>query len=717
LKNSSSILYFCLVWQRKIYIFCHLFLSLSLFSLHFSLQLFAQEKDPPSQENSNYTELTVYGANQIAPLKDVPSSVIVIDTKSAAESGHYHLDSYLESTPNVTASGGSNRSRFFQIRGIGEVEQYEGAPNPSVGVFIDDFDLSSLGGVGALFDIESVEILRGPQVTRYGSNALAGAMQLRSREATKDYTALIQSSLGNDDMYETGFAVGGPINQELLFRVSAHNRKQDGFRENKFLNRDDTNGRDETTSRLKLAWIPSSDLRIDLGALFSDFDNGYDAFAIDNGYKTQSDKPGDDVQRTAGLTFKVTSELDQVELVSISSYLDLSQNYSFDGDWGNNQFWSPYDPYDYFSSSNRKREVWSQELRATSNNLNYKHGRDKQWMGGVFASILDEDTVTQEEADTLVYDSLSSDYHAKTAAMFGSYEAPLGYDSALTLSFRAERRLMRYLDDRPTNFNPGDTMLGGGAVLSHDLNQNLRSYLGLTRGFKGGGVNPGLSIPEGEKTYDPEYLWNLEGGLKGASDDGSLSATLALFYMKRKDAQAQISYQDDPSDPLAFTYLTDNATSGEAIGGEFDTVITPFEKLSFTTHAGLLLTEYTSLDDSQTLLEDRDFSNAPRWQYDLGVKYSYSNRSTFIISTSGSDKFYFSDGDSQQSSRAFLLNASNHINLGKKWRLSLWGRNILDERYETRGFYFGNEPPDFIPKRYVQLGDRRTFGITLNKSF
>lgn len=83
-------------------------------------------------------------------------------------------------TPNFTWAGGSAAPRFFQIRGIGELEQYEGAPNPSVGLVFDDLDLSGLGLPMTLFDVEQVEVLRGPQATRFGANGLAGAISLRS---------------------------------------------------------------------------------------------------------------------------------------------------------------------------------------------------------------------------------------------------------------------------------------------------------------------------------------------------------------------------------------------------------------------------------------------------------------------------------------------------------------------------------------------------------
>jgi len=116
-------------------------------------------------------------------LERAPMSVTVLDDRTLAAPGAEHFGDVLGSVPNFNWAGGTSRPRYFQIRGIGELEQYEGAPNPSVGFLIDDVDFSGVAMPAGLFDAERVEVLRGPQGTAYGANAIAGLVSLRTREA------------------------------------------------------------------------------------------------------------------------------------------------------------------------------------------------------------------------------------------------------------------------------------------------------------------------------------------------------------------------------------------------------------------------------------------------------------------------------------------------------------------------------------------------------
>ena len=104
----------------------------------------------------------------------------MLDESTIQTAAIQHFEELAELVPNLNWSGEGSRARYFQIRGSGELEQYEGAPNASVGFIIDDIDFSALGGIATTFDTERVEVLRGPQGTRYGANALAGLIYVQT---------------------------------------------------------------------------------------------------------------------------------------------------------------------------------------------------------------------------------------------------------------------------------------------------------------------------------------------------------------------------------------------------------------------------------------------------------------------------------------------------------------------------------------------------------
>ena len=127
------------------------------------------------------------------------------------DAGQQHFEDVLGLVPNLNWAGGTSRPRYFQIRGIGEREQYEGAPNPSVGFLIDDIDFSGLGMPATLFDLKQIEVLRGPQGTQYGANALAGLIVVRSNEPERDAGYSLEASGGDYGTGSLGFTATGPM--------------------------------------------------------------------------------------------------------------------------------------------------------------------------------------------------------------------------------------------------------------------------------------------------------------------------------------------------------------------------------------------------------------------------------------------------------------------------------------------------------------------------
>ncbi|MBN1239324.1 MAG: TonB-dependent receptor plug domain-containing protein, partial [Gammaproteobacteria bacterium] len=414
-----------------------------------------------AQSDAVLEEIVVTAQFREADAQALPTSVSVLDSAVLESATLQHFEEVTLLVPNLNWSGEGSRARYFQLRGIGELEQYEGAPNPSVGFLIDDIDFSALGGVATLFDVDRVEVLRGPQGTRYGANALGGLIYMRSAEPTEQLSADFELTGGSDDTRAVGAAVGGPLGENSGYRVSVHQYESNGFRDNVFLGRDDTYGRDELTTRAKLVFAPSDRLDIEATALYLDMDNGYDAWAVDNGFDVYSDNPGQDAQRSVAGSVRLTADLDRFDVVSITGVNDTDATFSFDADWGNDEYWAPY-VYDYFATNERERRTYNQEVRLLSEPGAIANGRG-DWLAGVYVLDLDEsnDRLTTGVYDDGVFctpctlnDPGQTQYDATNFALFGQLDFALTERADLTAGLRWERRVADYSDTFGNRFEP-----------------------------------------------------------------------------------------------------------------------------------------------------------------------------------------------------------------------------------------------------------------------
>jgi iron complex outermembrane receptor protein len=656
-------------------------------------------------------EVVVTASLRGSRLADLPASATILGAKTLALAGVQHFEDVLGLVPNLNWSAGTSRPRYFQLRGIGELEQYQGAPNASVGFLIDDIDFSGIGMPAILFDTAQVEVLRGPQGTAYGANALAGLVSVHTMNPSRDRVLRIEASAGDYDTRALGGVIGGPVGTgDAAWRLAAQRYRSSGFRRNVTLGRDDTNGYDESTFRAKLHVTPGHALAADFTALYVDLDNGFDAFSVDNSRVTHSDKPGRDAQRSAGAAARfVWSGNAGFELRSITAFADSRIRYSFDGDWG-------ADPaYDFTSRFARSRRSLSQELRATSR-AGTSGGARPDWIAGLYVLDARENNDQLDLFDGAVLRALTARYRATSSALFGEADWHPGSRETLSLGLRGEHRAARYRDTDGSAFAPGESMLGGHVAYERETAGGRRAYVTLARGYKAGGFNIGALVPENRRNFSAEYLWNLEAGLKGALAGGRGEFQVAVFHMRRQSQQVQTSFQVDPGDPLSFIYVTDNAARGVNDGVEGSLRWRADERWQLGGTLGLLDTRYVGYRFGDRNLDGRAQAHAPRYEYSLFAQYRHPGGFAARVDVQGVAAFFFDASHDQRSQPFRLVNfKAGYERL--RWSAYLWVRNLFDADYAMRGFYFGNEPPDFPLRLYVQAGDPRQVGATVGYSF
>ncbi len=682
--------------------------------LFFSLLLWSINSYAFDNKNKRGNVITVTADFRQQQENRYAGSVILFTEDEIQQLSEQHFEELINWVPNLNFAGGTSRPRYFQIRGIGERSQYQGAPNPSVGFIIDDIDFSGIGGIATTFDTTQIEVLRGPQGSRYGANALAGLIYIKTADPTAEFTGKAQFTVAEDNTASIGVAAGGGLTDQLSFRASIQQYNSDGFRKNLFLNRSDTNKKDEFSSRLKLHWTPAENWNINSTFMKIKLANGYDAWAVDNSLFTQSDKPGRDEQDTQGASVKINWDGHaKYQLTSISSYAQSDILFSFDGDWGNPLFWGVNGPYDFTSRTNRKRQTLSEEIRFSSKENGKLFSAKADWVGGFYFLELTEENNILDLFNGDVYNKLNSDYRARNSALFADINYHFSALTTLSYGLRIEHRQADYRDSNGQNLSPAETMNGGHLTLEHLHQNGIFSYVTLSKGYKAGGFNIGTNIPQSRLQFNSESLWNLETGFKASFFENKLISSLSVFFMKRQNQQVETSFQDNPNDPLSFTFFTDNAAKGTNKGVELAAEYQLNHNWSVVTNIGMLFTRFDAYQVGGRDLSGRQQAHAPKYNYAAALKYQNNLGLFGLISLSGKDRFYYSDSHDKQSKSYNLVN----LKLGyeqKNWRFFLWGKNILDKKYSVRGFFFANEPPTWIEKLYTRQGNPRQWGMSIN---
>jgi len=669
-------------------------------------------------------------------LQKTTASVTVFTANVIRESGADHFQSLINQIPNLNWAGGTSRPRYFQIRGIGERSHYfgEGPPNFSVGFVMDDMDLSGLGMVGLLYDLDQIEVFKGPQSSAYGPNAMAGLISMRSTNPTDQFEMKSSTSFGSDNHYGVTTAMNVRFMKNMNMRLTGVYKYSDGFRENVSQNITDSNKREEAFSRMKLSYDPIDRLSILATIIYTELDNGYDVWAPDNNtdFKTYSNDKGEDSQRTYGYSLRAQFEASEnLNITSITSFTETDLIHAYDGDWADSAYWHAthdFDPvvegwaYEFYDKNERNRANLTQEIRLSMGSI---------IMGGYFKHLIEQDEAMGYLFGGVATDAISH-YDFQAIAGYAQYGLDLTSSLKLKANIRFENNSIKYegksqgLNDYwekielpLIHFNIDHSMLGYRASL-HYLKDKFTSYYGsICQGYKSGGVNQQPYLNDVSRPYEPEFIQNFEIGLKHATD--IYRTQLSAFYSLRKDQQVSLSNQQAEGDPNSFLFYTANAGSGSIQGFEWETNYQILSRISLNTSLGYLDTwidkfTYQENAEMDEYGGDREAAMSPNFTGSFGVHFKNISGFFGLVQMSFKDEYYFSDNHNQKSKPYILLN----INIGKsfgKAKVKLWIRNALDKRYTTRSFYFGLIPPTYPDQLWKSYGDPKQIGVTIDYNF
>ena len=685
------------------------------------------------QEAGELEEILVTAQFRETSLMETTGSISVVQPVTLFDRGAVHLQDVLNVLPNVSFSSGGSRARFVQIRGIGDLEQFVDPKYfPSVGITMDDVDMGGLASAALLLDTRQIEVLRGPQGTRFGTNALAGMINIQSNDPSGQFEGYAQAGVGNYGLWNVAAAVGGPLSDQFQGRLAVSQNSSDGYIYNDYLKSGDSSRIDEFSARGKLRWLGEGNTYADLTVLWVDIENGYDAWSLDSNRHTLSDRPGVDQQQAISIAAKIYWEIHStLALETIISWSDTDTQYSYDEDWTNPgvcdgfEFCYPYSGFDY---QDRQRNNISLDSHLISLNAG-----DFNWVLGAYAQYRDEDFTRD------YYGTFQSHYETQRYALYSQ----INYDFASNWQFIGGLRLEtfsdQYNDSNALRSKTDDQYLTGELTLQYLLDSGNMLYGTVSRGVKPGGINteassvfylmdPGYQdFMQNRLQFGNETLVNFEVGFKGQFLNDKLEMRAAAFYMQRSNAQLESWIWDDIN--FIWVGYLDSVAKGTNQGLELELNYSPSERIELFAKLGLLKTNVNSISvvdlgppgewtqSSIVEINNRDQTKSPRWQYNVGGNVYLTDGLSAQLEVEGRDDSYYGYYHNQKTPDFALFNASIGYQTGNV-NIRLWGRNLADKTYAVHGLYFANDPrKDYVNEAYLQLGEPRVFGIEVKYSF
>lgn len=624
-------------------------------------------------------EIIVTAQKRAERILDVPLSISAFTNDTLREQGVQQLADFLQSAPGVGIVDGQSGSQSIQIRGINST--FGDAP---IGYYLDELPFSFISSPAVpdvrTFDLERVEVLRGPQGTLYGDGSIGGTIRiltadpnLQQLQGDIDLTAM--STADGEDSYAAKGMLNLPLKEDVAgLRLVASQEEFGGWIDNTLTGVEDENERTIGNYRAKLRLAPSDKLDVVLSAWHTESEGGGSSSRADR----TTPLAGSDADVEYDL-YSVTLRYDLgfADLVSATSYMDYSSaNIGVLGGM----------PLVQLASE----EVRSQEVRLTSAN-----DEGFRWTGGLFYREIERPNSAR--ILTFVIDQFSA---SESYAVFGEGTWPL-LDKKLELTLG-----LRYFKDDRLRDDPVDPVTLAliqtiqpdftGRVdssfdtvnprlnLSWHVNDDWMVYTNIAKGFRSGVVQPvvslvtaaltGRTIPTG---IDEETLWSYELGAKGTFAEGRAALEAAVYYNDWKDLQINVVL--DAASQLSALV---NGARARTMGAELSLIVQPVERLDLRLAASHIDAEYLEADPGINIRKGDRVTSVPEYTLSTSATYRWPLTSTLTA-------FAFGEGQ-YTSERVDVINngvPSDNVTMfdarlgveGQAWNLYLFGDNLTDE--------------------------------------
>ncbi|MBB3859394.1 iron complex outermembrane receptor protein [Novosphingobium hassiacum] len=683
-------------------------------------------------------EIIVTAQRRAEPLQKVPISIAAFDTAALAQSHITDPRSLAIATPGLQIAGSFQFSKpVFAIRGI-SFKSFNATDQQAVGVYQDEVFIAARSGqLAQMYDLAGVEVLRGPQGILYGKNTTGGAINFNSAQPGDALEGHVTASAGAFSQHGIEGGITIPVDDKLSLRFAGTYDRRDGVEFNDVTNRR-TYGYRTYAGRAIVRYKASDDVTIvanvhaantnanpnyyysrglvptgtgELGDI-NGFVANKDFFTISSPYQDERER----IRQKGGI-LRLEADLGGASLVSVTSY-DRTRYSTFEDTDA-----SPAEvaTVDYNDLSRQ----FSQELRLASDN-----DSPLSWLGGLYFF---HERLTASNITAFLGGTSDQSYNQKTSdyAAFGQLTYKVSDQLSLIAGARYtyENKSISFLTVDDGVFVP----LGSPTALvdaytkrtfkaptfklgvNYQVDPTKLLYASFNRGFKTGGFNGTVFLPQEFSTVEPEYVNAFEIGLKSSWLNRAVTLNLAGFLNDFSDMQV-FNFTDNG---FPVTQVV-NAASARTYGIEFDLAVRPISGMKLQLAGTLLDAKIRKVTIANLVaLSGNRLPLAPRLNLTTSAQYAFTlsegvTLTPRVEATYNSLQYFDNNEDPIASQKAFTITNAfvNFEHEGTGLTVSAYVKNLFETQYL-------NESVPFSPMSiyFTKHGDPRTFGVTITKAF
>jgi iron complex outermembrane receptor protein len=695
---------------------------------------------PAMGQGTELDEVIVTARKRDEALLDVPVVVSAYNAEEVQSAGILRPQDFVQLTPNMTMVQTQNQgTSFVVVRGISQARNSE----PSVAVLIDGVLMANPSQFNQeLFDIDSIEVLKGPQGALYGRNAIGGAVIIQTREPGDEIEGSIMAGYDSGPGYTARFGVGGPIggSEAWKFQLAGSYLDTDGYIDNPFLG-EEADPFQDVSGRVKLIWEPSDAFRADLRLSMSRVDTQALYFNIteqvdDTSLPVRVNNRGENERDLASASLKLDFSVGGGTLTSITAYDSIEELLT--GDQFN---FLPIEEsvlFDQFGADQAQHQ-WL-DVEAVSQEIRYTSPADDRlrWILGAYViatdrfistgNVFDLGTgeVPRVKEDPLPFFnpqfSFLSDSQDNLAwAVFGevSYDVTDRFEASFALRYDDDTR--ENTTETPQEFLPDpiacDTIptpvpcaftgqvreetwdeLQPKVTLRFKPNDDVTTYLSYSRGFRSGGFNqtgvgsapnPFGTLNGIDDLFDEETADTYEAGVKARFADGRVAAGASIYHTKAEGSYFFVF------DPTTSTQNLGNLDKVEYQGFELEVQAQVTDNLDLYARGGWTDSEIkesaraaTDVGNQAPLVSEYTVNLGAEWSVPFGGSYEFFIRPDFRII---GDTWWWPDNFTKRDPIE-LLDLRAGVD-SERWSVVAWSKNLTDEEYNAEW----SPGPQFFP--------------------